>query len=686
MLKIVAMIMLHFGCSCIGFPQDNFWYRTKGLNGGVINVVYTDSAGHQFAGGPSGLWSSINNGESWDYIGLYGTGFVSALFVSSQNHLLAGTWGPGVFKTTDNGQSWTNVVLGGSITNFAANTSGDIFAATASRILKSADDGNNWESLSLSGYISGIAINPKGDLFASILYTGIFRSTDNGNTWLQVSNGLTSNVEFCIVTKPNGLVFTGTDGNGVFRSTDDGDHWSQLNSDLSNLRVLQLKVTKEGDLIAGTSGGVFRSTDNGDHWVLIGSEISTVSDLCFNSHGDIFVGTGSFGVYRTTDMGLNWDNVGLPVLGVFALAISPDNSILAGGNGLFQSSDDGQHWIDLSAPNATIRGLAVDSGGVLYEASTAGIFSHSPTGIRWHGCLALDPMYNSVVNALAINHSGTMFAGIFGHGQGVYRSKNQCGNWTQVNNGLLNSSIYAVSVDSGDVIYAGTASGAYRSTNDGDNWILMPLDTSIVSVYSFLFTQYSRVFCGTSKGIYLSTNGGNTWLQDGLITASVYSLSLASSGAIFSGTSQGAYRSTDQGVSWDTVNSGLQDLNIYAMMVDRSGHLLAGTSNGLFRSLQAFTSVGGNINAFLSTYSLDQNYPNPFNPATIISFSLPRHDFVYLDVFNLLGEKIATLVSAELTGGVHKVEWNPTGVASGVYFYRLRAGSFSATKKLVLLR
>jgi spore coat protein H len=87
-----------------------------------------------------------------------------------------------------------------------------------------------------------------------------------------------------------------------------------------------------------------------------------------------------------------------------------------------------------------------------------------------------------------------------------------------------------------------------------------------------------------------------------------------------------------------------------------------------------------------STFSLDQNYPNPFNATTTISFSLPRQSEVRLDVFNLLGVHVATLVNEQRLAGVHSIELNAASLSSGVYFYTLNAGTFSCTRKLILLK
>ncbi len=85
-------------------------------------------------------------------------------------------------------------------------------------------------------------------------------------------------------------------------------------------------------------------------------------------------------------------------------------------------------------------------------------------------------------------------------------------------------------------------------------------------------------------------------------------------------------------------------------------------------------------------YSLSQNYPNPFNPTTIIRFSLPRPEKVMLAVFDLLGKEVAILLDEEVDAGEHSVIFNSKNLATGVYFYRIQAGTFVKTKKLIVLR
>jgi hypothetical protein len=85
-------------------------------------------------------------------------------------------------------------------------------------------------------------------------------------------------------------------------------------------------------------------------------------------------------------------------------------------------------------------------------------------------------------------------------------------------------------------------------------------------------------------------------------------------------------------------------------------------------------------------YALSQNYPNPFNPSTLIEFALPHAGYVTLSVHNILGQEVATLIAGEHTAGAFKVTWDASGLPSGVYFYRLTAGGYVQTMKMVLMK
>jgi hypothetical protein len=98
------------------------------------------------------------------------------------------------------------------------------------------------------------------------------------------------------------------------------------------------------------------------------------------------------------------------------------------------------------------------------------------------------------------------------------------------------------------------------------------------------------------------------------------------------------------------------------------------------------TGVADAASQASSEFALYQNYPNPFNPSTSLTFRVPSSEFVTLNVFDILGREVTTLVNEQKSAGTHTVQWDATGVASGVYFYRIKTGQFTSMKKLVLLR
>jgi len=125
----------------------------------------------------------------------------------------------------------------------------------------------------------------------------------------------------------------------------------------------------------------------------------------------------------------------------------------------------------------------------------------------------------------------------------------------------------------------------------------------------------------------------------------------------------------------------------YAKGIGKVMSVRENTSSNVLVQYNAATSVEVKNELAVSTgFSLCQNYPNPFNPATIINFSIPKSCFVTLKIYDLLGREIETLVNEEKSVGNYKLKFEGSNLPSGVYFYRLHAGSFSETKKLIVLK
>jgi hypothetical protein len=132
--------------------------------------------------------------------------------------------------------------------------------------------------------------------------------------------------------------------------------------------------------------------------------------------------------------------------------------------------------------------------------------------------------------------------------------------------------------------------------------------------------------------------------------------------------------------------SGLQNFTIYSWRVKAANTLGYGewTTALRFRTIQV--SAVGEQEALPSAFALKQNFPNPFNPSTTIQFSIPAAAWVTLRVYDLLGREETTLVNDNLTPGNYTVTWDARDAASGVYFYRLTAGAFVQTRRMLLLR
>ena len=95
----------------------------------------------------------------------------------------------------------------------------------------------------------------------------------------------------------------------------------------------------------------------------------------------------------------------------------------------------------------------------------------------------------------------------------------------------------------------------------------------------------------------------------------------------------------------------------------------------------------GNISAGnVKEYKLNQNYPNPFNPSTQLEFGISKLGFVSLRIYDILGKEVATIVNEKLSPGIYKYEFNGSNLSSGIYFYTIKAGDFTETKKMTLIR
>ncbi len=149
------------------------------------------------------------------------------------------------------------------------------------------------------------------------------------------------------------------------------------------------------------------------------------------------------------------------------------------------------------------------------------------------------------------------------------------------------------------------------------------------------------------------------------------------------------FLSTNNGISWTTVNTGLPHKYIDNLAVDGANLYTGSNGSGVWlRPLsQMITASVSEPSCELPTmFGVEQNYPNPFNPSTTIKYELPKSSMVRLSVYDMLGREVAVLVNKREDAGVRQTRFDASNLASGVYLYRLQAGDFLQSRKLIILR
>lgn len=383
----------------------------------------------------------------------------------------------------------------------------------------------------------------------------------------------------------------------------------------------------------GYGGTVLRSTNDGTNWQnTAGNGIPTTTQLINIAALDAntavtagYVGSNTF-VYRTSNAGANWTQVFTETNGFINAICFMDNSL----TGFMMGDPVGGRW---SMWKTTNGGINWDSTGMYLPQ--AGSEAGWNNGIY---CLG---------NRIWFGTNNTK----------LYYSTNFGNSWTaQPTTGSLNSyAVYFNRLSGGSEGLIG-GSDMYRTSNYGANWFLQPSAGSgnfggitggidvITDALTFLYTFAVR---GTTA-IYASTNDGTNWFTH--YTASA-----------------GTYRYI-----------GKNFLNNKFWGVRTNGAI-----SYLHIPISGVNPVGSESP---ENYSLYQNYPNPFNPDTKIKFQIIKTGNVRLTVYDRLGREVASLVNEILQPGVYETDFDASGYASGMYFYRILAEGYSETKSMILIK
>jgi hypothetical protein len=281
--------------------------------------------------------------------------------------------------------------------------------------------------------------------------------------------------------------------------------------------------------------------------------------------------------------------------------------------------------------------------------------------------------------------------------------------WESRSSGTINNlrAVYAISAD---VILAAGRGGAILRTSDGGaNWVVVYAGPTFLTFNRFEFDIRPGIggvmwVVGDGGAVFSSITDGSSWDQQNSFTVENLNDIHFRDGLIgvIVGDNGIVRHTLDGGDSWlvDTyLNTRTTEdiLSVYPMVdVDTlfgeadyrldtvvTGVVIAGGLNTV--STVPLTHVSPPVPVIPVAFALHQNYPNPFNAETIIGVDLPQASHVQLEVFTTLGELVALLKDEELPGGYQRIRFEGGGLSSGMYLYRLRAGNFVSTRKLVLL-
>jgi photosystem II stability/assembly factor-like uncharacterized protein len=240
----------------------------------------------------------------------------------------------------------------------------------------------------------------------------------------------------------------------------------------------------------------------------------------------------------------------------------------------------------------------------------------------------------------------------------------------------------------GTAIWFGTnATHMYYSPTNGITGSWVSETTPAANQYSTWFNTPTIGISG-GAGLYSTTNAGVTWSNlTAPGTGNVSGITGAGADYWFVRQANIIYRSTNNGAAWSPEFTGPTGAVFNHIGKSRAGtRMWAVTSAGLIFKSDGPVGIVPINNEVPNAYSLNQNYPNPFNPATTIKYSIPQASYVTVKIYDMLGNEVMTVVNEHQNAGTYAGSVDASNLASGVYFYTIRAGNFTDTKKMMLVK
>jgi hypothetical protein len=244
-----------------------------------------------------------------------------------------------------------------------------------------------------------------------------------------------------------------------------------------------------------------------------------------------------------------------------------------------------------------------------------------------------------------------------------------------------------------NTLLTSTADTLYRSSDGGFTWsrVLHLGNNEWLGVNAVRFHPADSLvaYAACDSGIWKSTDEGVTWVQ--VLGGTFRCLGVCQDNPveIFAGRGDGKlFYSSNEGETWSIFNDTFTSSRILGIQdIPRTDTLIIAALDGVFKVYDSFVLSAGDANGGTPQgIRLSQNYPNPFNAATAFSFTNHQSSIINFSVYDLLGREVTTLVNEKLGPGTYTRRWDASGVPSGSYFARLRAGGLVQTRKMMLVR
>jgi photosystem II stability/assembly factor-like uncharacterized protein len=443
------------------------------LSGCLVNAIDTNSV-YVFAATSKGMFRSSDNGASWAWI-CNGLTDKDALSIGIKGtNICTGTQEGRIFLSTDNGDNWKLVAQSDSysqLKNFAS-TKNNLFAGFYNNddLFRSADSGKTWININQSlpkRFIVSIEAT-ENEVYVSNRSGQIYHSTDEGNTWADISVG-TGNIVNDIALK-DGNLFAGIINDGIYLSTDNGISWNEKNRGYINSRVIAL-TNIDTILFAGTYGqGVFRSSNNGENWKHINNGLTDFNIRSLRAIDTLlFAGTDDKGIFRSSDKGENWEQVnnGFPYkeTNYFAESFASNGQYIFIGalmGGVYRSSDYGESWKPVNIGKEQVYVVKILSGN-LYAATYSKILRSSSNGESW-----IEVFNDNTGVHSFVEYPPNLFAGSY---RGLLKSTNNGYSWSYVLNGLKNVSCHDLALCGTNFLAGSVDKGVFISNKVGSDWI-----------------------------------------------------------------------------------------------------------------------------------------------------------------------------------------------------------------------